>query len=148
VPRNVEAASAGLEGVFLYAVDDLQELVERNLGKRRAHVPAVEKIVQEETDRFQSWLATLDVTPVVVALREQAEAVRRESVERFGRSMSETEREQLERFSRTLTNKLMHAPTVSIRSCDASTAEGQSRLAWVRKLYGIDGKAPGGGRDC
>jgi glutamyl-tRNA reductase len=144
VPRNVDAKCADTEGVFLYAVDDLQDLVERNLGKRRSHIPAVETIVAEEADRYRDWLISLDVTPVLVAMREQADAVRLESIERFAKSLGPQERERLERFSRTLMNKLLHAPTVSVRACDASTPVGRSRLDWTRKLFALDGEEPEG----
>jgi glutamyl-tRNA reductase len=144
VPRNVDAKCADMEGVFLYAVDDLQDLVERNLGRRRSHVPAVERIVKEEVDRYRDWLVSLDVTPVLVAMREQADAVRQESIDRFGKSLGDEERERLERFSKTLMNKLLHAPTVSVRTCDASTPVGRSRLDWTRKLFALDGEEPEG----
>jgi glutamyl-tRNA reductase len=147
IPRNVDAECADLEGVFLYAVDDLQELVEINLGKWRAQIPAVEAIVREETDRYREWLVALDVAPVVVALREHTEELRRESVERFGKSLSAKERERLERFSKTLMNKLLHAPTVSVRGCDASTSLGRTQLDWTRHLFAIDGDEPEEGDD-
>lgn len=145
IPRNVDARCGEMEGVFLYAVDDLQDLVERNLTKRRAQIPAVEAIVREEAHRYREWLVALDVAPIVVALRERSESLRRESVERFGKSLSATERERLEQFSRTLMNKLLHSPTVSVRKCDASTTLGRTQLDWTRRLFAIDGDDPEGG---
>ncbi len=143
VPRNVDKACGGLEGVFLYAVDDLQDLVERNLGKRKKEIPSVERIVLEETDRFQDWIVALDAAPVVVAMREHAEEIRREALQKFSKSMSDTEREHLEKFSRALVNKMLHEPTVSVRACDAKTPLGRTRLDWTRRLFGLDGTDPG-----
>jgi len=144
VPRNVSADCGDLEGVFLYAVDDLQELVELNLGRRRQEVEAVEAIVQEETDRFGEWLVALDATPVLVAMRERAEAVRQETLAKFARHATDGEREHLEQLSRALMNRLLHAPTVSVRQCDASTSLGRTRLDWTRRLFDIDGQEPEG----
>lgn len=147
VPRNVSADCGDEEGVFLYAVDDLQELVERNLVKRRQEIGAVEEIVQEETDRYREWLVALDATPVLVALRERAEEVRRETLDKFVASASREQRDQLEQLSKALMNKLMHAPTVSVRKCDVTTSLGRTRLDWTRRLFGIDGQGPEGEDD-
>jgi glutamyl-tRNA reductase len=138
VPRNVDARSGSLQGVFLYSVEDLQELVELNVGRRRREIPAVEGIVREEADRFHEWLQSLAAAPVLVAIREEAERVRRESLERFGRGLEPEERELLERFSTGLVNKLLHPPTVALRGCDPTTREGLSGLDWARRFFGLD----------
>jgi glutamyl-tRNA reductase len=138
VPRNVEARAGGLQGVFLYSIEDLQELVDLTVGRRRREVPAVEGIVREEADRFAEWLQSLAAAPVLVAIREEAERVRRESLERFGRGLDAKERELLERFSAGLVNKLLHPPTVAVRGCDPTTREGLAGLDWARRLFGLD----------
>lgn len=138
VPRNVERGMSKIPSVFLYAVDDLQELVDLNLGRRRREVPAVEAIIAEEADRFERWMLSLQTTPVVIALREEAERVRAETLERFGKGLSSAERELLERFSDGLVKKLLHAPTVAVRECDPQTPEGIRGLNWTRRMFGLD----------
>lgn len=147
VPRNVEPAAAKLTSLFLYAVDDFQELVELNLGKRREEIPAVERIVREEADRFFEWLLSLETAPVLVAMREEADRIRRETLDRFGKGLGSDERELLERFSKGLMNKLMHHPTVAVRGCDAGTREGIRGLDWARRLFGLDAGAAENGSD-
>jgi glutamyl-tRNA reductase len=139
VPRNVAPDVGRIENVFLYAVDDLQELVNLNLGRRRKHLPAVESIVREETDRFVEWIISLDVTPVVVELRAEAERIRKETVARFDRNLSSSERELLERFSTTFLNRMMHHPTVTVRGCDPKSPEDRRRIDWTRRLFGMNG---------
>jgi glutamyl-tRNA reductase len=138
IPRNVAPDAGDFESVFLYAVDDLRELVDHNLGRRRREVPAVEGIVREEVDKFFEWMLSLQATPVVVALREEADRIRRETLDRFGRGLSDDERKLLERFSSGLMNKLMHHPTVAVRQCDPQTHEGLRGLDWARRLFGLD----------
>ena len=139
VPRNVDPAVGNIENVFLYAVDDLQELVNRNLGKRLKHVPAVEDIVREETERFLDWITALDVTPVVVELRAEAEKMRQETLARFDRNLSPSERELLERFSVSFLNRVMHHPTVTVRRCDPNSPDDRRRIDWTRRLFGMNG---------
>jgi glutamyl-tRNA reductase len=138
VPRNVVAEAARLEGVFLYAVDDLQELVNLNLGRRKNEIPAVEKIVHGEANRFFDWIDSLETAPVVVALREQVDRVRRDSLARVKGKLSGEERELLEKFSITFMNKILHGPTVSVRKCKAGTHSGLSQLHWTRRIFGLD----------
>lgn len=147
VPRNVDPAAAKLTSLFLYSVDDFQELVEHNLGKRREEIPAVERIVTEEADRFFEWVASLETAPVLVAMREEADRIRRETLERFGKGLDTGERELLERFSKGLVNKLMHHPTVAVRGCDTGTREGIRGLDWARRLFGLDPGAAENGSD-
>jgi glutamyl-tRNA reductase len=133
--------------VFLYAVDDLQELVELNLGRRRREIPEVEAIVAEETDRFEKWMLSLQTTPVVIALREEADRIRRETLERFGKGLGAEERALLERFSDGLVKKLLHAPTVAVRECDPQTHEGLRGLHWAQRMFGLHGESvPGHSR--
>jgi len=136
VPRNVEPELGRIEQVFLYAVDDLQELVNLNLGRRRQEIPAVERIVVGETDRFFSWMTALATTPVVREIRDEADRLRRESIDRLG-SLSAEEQAVVERFSVAFMNKLLHSPTVALRECDPGTARGFARLAWARRLFGL-----------
>ncbi len=144
VPRNIDPGCGSLEGVFLYAVDDLQQLVNLNLGRRRLEIPAVEKIVDEECGKYTEWRSALDATPVLVALRAHVEALRQESLERFGGSIPDSERERLDQFSRALVNKLLHAPTLSVKGCDSSTAQGLAQLDWTRRLFAVDGESRDG----
>jgi glutamyl-tRNA reductase len=141
VPRNVDSTVGAIENVFLYAVDDLQELVNKNVGKRENAVPEVERIVAEEAERFWEWRGSLAAKPVVVAMRQEIDRIRLETLEKFGKSLDETERKTLEKFSMGLMNKILHQPTVGVRECDPSTPLGRDRLDWTRQLFGLDDPA-------
>lgn len=136
VPRNVAAEAGKLKRVFLYAVDDLQELVNLNLGRRRQEIPAVETIVADETDRFFDWLTALSTKGVVRELREDADRVRREAIEKLGR-LSPEEEAIVQKFSMQFMNKMLHSPTVSLRRCDPGTPRGIARIEWTRRLFGL-----------
>jgi glutamyl-tRNA reductase len=69
VPRNVAPGAAGLYNVYLYALDDLTEIVEQNKKSREAEVPRAEAIVEEQVEKFQNWQAGVEAGAVVDALR-------------------------------------------------------------------------------
>src|SRR5439155_1217344 len=82
VPRDVEPAVAQLENVFLYDIDDLQAVAAQATAQRRGEIPAAERIVSEEVDRFWGWYDGLGVVPVIRAFRDRLDDLRRAELER------------------------------------------------------------------
>ena len=140
VPRDVEAEVATLPNVHLYNIDDLQALVENSVQERRAEVPRVERIVEEELERFMAWLASLEVVPTIDQLRRHAEAIRRAEAERalnrLG-ELSEREREVVLRLSTRLVNKLLHEPITRLKAA-AADGNGVVYTQAIRHLFGLE----------
>ncbi|HEX8904962.1 MAG TPA: glutamyl-tRNA reductase [Longimicrobiaceae bacterium] len=82
IPRDVEAAVADERNVFLYNIDDLQQIVDDSLDRRRAELPHAEQIVAAGVEDFWAWYASLAVVPTIRALRDHGERVRQEETER------------------------------------------------------------------
>jgi len=139
VPRDVEPEAGALPGVRLYDLDALQEHLEDALASRRQAVPQVEAIVEEEVAAFVAYLQTLEVVPIIRALRSQAEAVRRAELEKTLRKMpdlTEEERMRLEALTQAIVNKLLHPPTVALKEA-AQGPRGAETAAIARRLFGI-----------
>lgn len=144
VPRDIEAACGDIEGVTLYDIDDLQAVVQRNLGARAEIVPQAEEIVQEEIQRFARWLGQAETLPTVAALREHAGAlVEQILAENAGRWESASERDlmRVEAVARAVVSRLLHEPTIRLRSL--SSERGHASLQLVRELFGLDGEPHG-----
>jgi glutamyl-tRNA reductase len=119
IPRDVDPEVRGLAGVRLFDLDDLGEQLRRNLDLRRLEVPSVEAIVDQEVEGFATWLQGLAVRPLVTAMRQRAEEIRQVELERLLRRMphlSADARRQVEQLSHSLVNKLLHEPTVRLRT--------------------------------
>jgi glutamyl-tRNA reductase len=140
LPRDVEAAVGEQRNVFLYNVDDLQQIVDASLDRRRAELPAAEEIVAAGVEDFWGWYASLAVVPTIRALRDHGERVRQEEVERaLGRlrHLSDDDRAAVEALTRSLLNKLLHAPTARLREA-AGNGRGTGVLDTVRYLFELD----------
>ncbi len=113
VPRDIEQEVAELDDVFLYTVDDLAGIVSANLDARRSSVEQAEAIIDTQVGQFMHWMRSRETVPLIRALREQAEAARREEVERALKLLQRGDDPAavLEALSQGLTNKLMHGPT-------------------------------------
>lgn len=147
LPRDVEAAVGDEPNVFLYNIDDLQQIVDDSLGRRRREIPAAEAIITSAVDDFWSWYTGLAVVPTIRQLRDHGESLRQAEVDRALRRLShlsEDDRQAVEALTRSLMNKLLHSPTVRLRGA-AGNGRGLHVLDTVRYLFELDGaREPGG----
>jgi glutamyl-tRNA reductase len=138
VPRDIDAACGGLEGVSLYDIDDLQAVVNRNRKVRQAEARKAEGIIEEEIQHFASWLGSLEVLPTVAALREHATAIAEQLVgENAGKweSASDRDLERVDAIARAVVNRLLHEPTLRMK--DMRDDRVHARMALIRDLFGL-----------
>ena len=140
VPRNIDPEINDLDNVYLYDVDDLQGTVDTNILERQKEAKKAEDIIEEEIETFRKWLSSLDSVPTVIALREKADAIKREEVEKLLKrcpEIGEKEKKAIEGMAGSIINKLIHAPTVALRE-DAEDRD--ITIATIKRLYGLDGE--------
>jgi glutamyl-tRNA reductase len=140
VPRDIDPSINMLENVFLYNIDDLENVVEANRRERQQEALVAEELVCREVRHFQQWLAARDAVPTIVALRQWAETIRLEELDkalaRLG-PLEERQRRAIEVLTVGLVNKFLHVPTVNLKR---SSREGQGRdyVQLVRHLFELD----------
>jgi glutamyl-tRNA reductase len=140
VPRDIEPECREVTGVSLHDIDDVQQIVERNATGRESEARRAEPILAAEQDRFERWLASLEVLPTVASLRERAdEIVRRVLAENDGRweSLSEEDRERLGVMARAVASRLLHEPTLRMKR-SAGSDEAYLYVSALRELFGLD----------
>jgi glutamyl-tRNA reductase len=107
--------------------------------ERQKEATKAEDIVEEEIASFQKWVSSLDSVPTVVALRDKAEGIKREELERLMNKfpdMGEKERKAIEYMAASITNKLIHPPTAALKG---DVEDKDVLIATVRKLYALNG---------
>jgi len=116
VPRDIEQEAGELGDVFLYTIDDLAGIVSANLDSRRSALDQAEAIIESQVGQFMHWMRLREGVPLIRALRDEADAARREELERALKALARGEdpAKVLEALSRTLTNKLLHGPTQAL----------------------------------
>jgi glutamyl-tRNA reductase len=126
VPRDVSPEIEGLDGIFLYNVDDLSRVVEKSLLTRSREALLAQALIDEEAKSFDRWADAEQATPLVVALRERIRAALRIELERSLRGrlrhLGREERDALETMLDASVNRLLHQPTTRLRQA-ASLAE-------------------------
>jgi glutamyl-tRNA reductase len=137
VPRNIEPAVNDLDNVFLYDIDDLQEVVNANLRERMKEAEHAEAMVVEEVDRMLARLKVAEVAPTIVGLQEQMEAIRSAELEKIRRKygpFAPEHEEALEALTRGIVNKIAHGPISALRA-QANQPEGAHVIAAIRKAF-------------
>jgi len=134
VPRDIEPAVADLEDVYLFSIDDLQQLIDENRQQRAAAAGGARLLIEEEVARFLSEVRAHDAAPAIRALRQQADAIRSQTLEQARRQLAsgKTPDEVMEYLANTLTNRLLHSPTQALRHAaeltDSALADAVTRL--------------------
>ncbi|MBK6530645.1 MAG: glutamyl-tRNA reductase [Deltaproteobacteria bacterium] len=142
VPRNVEPAAGDLDSVFLYNVDDLERAVAEGGHGRSVATIEAERVIAEELSAFRAEeLAQRSAGPTIVALRrrfqEAAAAELERSLSGKLRHLPAGDRAAVEAMLDALTNKLLHAPTVALKSAAASS-DGDDVMRAARSLFALD----------
>ncbi len=143
VPRDFDPRIGELSEVYLYSVDDLQQVCDRNIELRRAEWPRAEKIVEEETKKFLSEMLHRGTGPTIARLREQADRIKQEELSRLmsrlqAHGLDEyTDREVRQSFER-LVNKILHQPLQSLREQADQPHHHATLLDSLRRLFNLD----------
>jgi glutamyl-tRNA reductase len=136
VPRDIEPSVRDCPGIALYDMDDLQRAVASNLDARESEAGEALVLVREEVERFEGWIASLDVVPTISALRKRADEVVQQVLaenEPRWESLSEADRERVEVMARALVSRLLHEPTVRLKDRGS-----YHHLHTLRELFGLD----------
>jgi glutamyl-tRNA reductase len=134
VPRDIEPSVADLEDVYLFSIDDLEQLVDENRQQRELAASEARQVVTQEVTRFLAESRAQDAGPAIRALRQQADGIRQQTVEQARRMLAggKSTDEVIEYLANTLTNRLLHAPTQALRQAselaDLALAEAITRL--------------------
>ena len=137
VPRDVEVEVGELDDVFLYTVDDLAQIVESGIESRQSAVVDAEAIVDGRVDDFLQWMQTRESVPIIRALRDNAERMRRHEMEHALKLLARGEDPAavLEHLSHRLMNKYLHAPTHALNQTETDRGEMQALVTRVFNLH-------------
>jgi glutamyl-tRNA reductase len=140
VPRDIEPECRGVAGVSLHDIDDVQRIAERNARGREGEARRAEPIIAAELDRFERWLASLEVVPTIASLRGRADeivaAVLAENETRW-RDLGEEDRERLAAMAKAIASRLLHEPTLRMKR-SAGGDEAYVYVSALRELFGLD----------
>jgi glutamyl-tRNA reductase len=142
VPRDIESQVGELNDVYLYTVDDLRQIVDENLRSRSTEARKADTIIDEGVRLYDEELRSLAAVDSVKEYRSMAEQLREQELQRAQRALDRGEDpgQILAQLARSITNKLIHAPTRGLKQ--ASVDGRQDLINNARKLLGLETGSP------
>lgn len=140
VPRDIDPEVGNLPNAILYDIDDLQNVVDQNLEQRKRAASQAEKIIEEEINSFFKWLSSLFVIPTIVALKDKANKIKQQELNRALRrlqNLSEKEKNIVGAMANSIVNQLIHDPIVNLKKY-ASTHQGHLYTEILQNLFNLE----------
>jgi len=136
VPRNIEEKVEEMEAILHYTIDDLQEIVNTNMEKRKGSVESANIIIDEIVDEFCEWLASRSLRPAIKAITYNMLKVSKEELSGYNRVDSEEMQLAIKEFSDHLTQKYTR---LFIKNLKEITDNGKNTdsLKIVNELFNI-----------
>jgi glutamyl-tRNA reductase len=140
VPRDIAPEVNDLENVYLYDIDDLQNVVSANMEERQKEAENAMEIIKEEVTKFNNWFSTLDVVPTIIEMRNRAEEMRKNEVDKTLKNLShlsENDQKAIHQLTQSLVNKILHKPTINLKK-KIQSKDGHVYLKAIRHLFHLD----------
>ncbi|MEN1680283.1 MAG: glutamyl-tRNA reductase [Planctomycetota bacterium] len=141
MPRDFEPAIGEELGVYLYSIDDLSAACDRNRHARQRELPAAERIIHEERERFFAEARHRMSAPVIARLREGFEEPKSAELDRLFNKLPDLDpraRDEIERFADRLVNKMLHPPMESLRD-ESKNGSPHGLLHALSRLFQLKG---------
>lgn len=135
VPRDIEPEVASLNDVYLYTVDDLQNIINDNLNSRLQATEQAEEIIDANVEHFLTWMKAQTAQSTIVNYRQQASSLQQQSLQKALASLQNggVPEEIIRQLAHTLTNKLIHTPCIQLRK--ASENERYDLIVAAREIF-------------
>ena len=143
VPRDIDPAARDLDNVFLFDIDDLEQVIAANRQERESEIDRVQDIIDDEMKQFLHWFNALGTGPLIRDLRQRAAVLQQQELARWTAKIAQLsveDQKMVEGILRGYANKLLHNPLVQIREF-ANDDDGYVRLDTVRRLFDLDSAA-------
>jgi glutamyl-tRNA reductase len=140
VPRDIDPQVNTIDNVYLYDIDDLQEVAAANMKNRQHEARKAEAIVATEVEQFCRWYQSLELVPTIVSLQEKMEEMRKKELEKTLSALpkcSDKDRRAMEALSEAIVKKILHGPITLLKK-QGRNSEGESYVDVVKKLFRLD----------
>ncbi|MBI9077256.1 MAG: glutamyl-tRNA reductase [Desulfatibacillum sp.] len=147
VPRDIDPDINDLSNNFVYDIDDLQGVIDRNLDERQKEAVRAERIVDENVITFRKWLEGLDIVPTIVSLQQKLEAIRQAEMAKtlaYIPNLDANGRDAIDRLTQSIINKVMHDPILFLKAGGHREKQKKDILGFARDMFNLNNSEDGG----
>ncbi|TFG96222.1 MAG: glutamyl-tRNA reductase [Calditrichales bacterium] len=138
IPRDLDPAMDKIDGVFLFNLDDLNEIVQENLEKRAQEIPRAVKIVGEFAKEYGEWNATHSISFVINRLRTHFDTLRNNELDRLKNRLPEAGLKEIDYLTTSIMNKLMHQHIKALKKNVSHPEQYQQHVDFIYNLYELE----------
>jgi len=142
MPRDIDPAVSDIDGIFLYNLDALQKIVDKNIEKRKKEIPKAEKIVENQVAEYIKWYGTLPVVKTIKQLSSYFEEIRDREFKRLKNRFSKESLDEAEYLSKSLMKKFLHHHIVTLRQSNKDPQRQKQHIDLVDEIYRLNGSEP------
>jgi len=139
IPRDIDPAINEIDGVFLYNLDDLEEIVKQNLEKRKKEIPKSLKIIDEFVDELNKWYALNSMNTIVGKLKKRLDTIRLNEIERLKAKLPQNGyRQEIDVLTESIINKVVRQHVKSLKSSIHDPEKYNKQVELILSIYEID----------
>ncbi|MGK7396478.1 MAG: glutamyl-tRNA reductase [Candidatus Cyclobacteriaceae bacterium M3_2C_046] len=135
MPRDIDPLVQEIDGVFLYNLDDLQEVVEMNLEKRKKEIPKSIRIVEEYVLEFKKWYSKYSMATVAGKLKKQLDILRLNEIERFKNGFTGENLKEINYLTESIINKIVRQHVKMLKKNADDPIRYQQHLEMIYHLF-------------
>ncbi len=139
IPRDIDPEASQIDGIFLFNLDDLNEVVGKNIENRKKEIPRAEKIIVNHVSEYLSWYKTLPVVQTITQLSQYFEQIRQQEFERLKNRFSKDSLTEAEYLSKSLMKKFLHHHIMSLRKSNQDPGKQKQHIDLVGEIYRLNG---------
>ena len=141
VPRDIEAEVSEIADAYLYSIDDISDVIEDGVKSRADAAAQAESIIERGVEDYRKALRSLNAVSMLRAFRDKADAIRKKELERALKALEKGESAEavVSSLARSLTQKLVHSPSVQMKK--ASAAGRDELLALTAELFELSSES-------
>jgi len=140
VPRDVDPAVGTLDNVYLYDIDDLEQVVAQNMEARRSEVQQCMGIIEHEADQFVRWFQGLAAEPTIVSMAEELHAIRERELHKtlaMLPDLSEAQRKEIAYLTERIVKSILQRPMTHIKH-EINHHDPGTVIHLVKRLFGLE----------
>ncbi len=132
MPRNIDPEINKIPNVYLFDIDDIGKMIEDNMEIRKQEADAAKELVETAVKEFMNWKESLNVVPVIISLRNKVKDILEIELSKYI-----GDKKEKDLIINSLTNKILHEPTMLIKKASANP-EGISSIETIKALFNLD----------
>ena len=140
LPRDIDPDVNKINNTYVYDIDDLQNIVNENIGKREKETIKAQRLIEEAVIKFNKWLKDLEVVPTIIAVKEKIEKITEIETEKTLSTMShlsDKDIEAIKRMTKAIASRIMHDPIRFLKEPGAHR-ENSFYLNAARQIFDLD----------